>query len=58
MWRYDFFHKISKIFGQTDMVAWGLYRPPSMIRWGTGRPVRGFDSLGTVPTTEHDTLGD
>ena len=38
--------------------VWGLYRPPSMICLGTGRPVRSFKSLGIAPTTEHDTFGD
>ena len=42
----------------THLKVWGLYRPPSFIRSGTGRPACPFDSLGTVPTTELYTLGD
>jgi len=43
----QFFQKISKILGQTSMIC-----------SGTGRPVCPIDNLGTVPTTEHDMLGD
>ena len=38
--------------------ARGLCRPPSTIRSGTVRPAHQFESFGTVPTTEHYTLGD
>ena len=58
----------------TNLRVWGLHRPPSTIRSGTGRPAHQFENSGTVPTTEricsgtgrlvysiayeHDMLGD
>ena len=55
-------HRACYARGLVDQFAysttWGLYRPPSTLCSGTGRPVRLFDNLGTVPTTEHDMLGD
>ena len=58
--RYDFFKRYAQ--GLADQFAQstirGLYRPPSMICSGTGRPVHPIDNLGTIPTTEHDMLGD
>ena len=41
-----------------QLKVWRLYRPPSIIRSGTGRLAHPFESLGTVSTSEHDTLGD
>jgi len=38
--------------------SWGLHRPPSTIRSGTGRLVCQFGDLGTPPATEHCTLRD
>ena len=35
----------------------GLYRPPSILCSGTGRPVCSINP-GTVPTTEHVMYGD
>jgi len=40
-----------------SLEIWGLHRPPSTVCSGTGRPVCQFGDLGTVPTTEHCTLG-
>ena len=55
-------HRARYARGLVDQFAhstiWGLYRPPSTICSGTGRPVRLLDNLGTVPATEHDMLGD
>ena len=42
----------------TNLRAWGLHRPPSTIRSGTGRPAHQFENSGTVPTTERYMLGD
>ena len=42
----------------THLKFWGLYRPPSVICSGTGRPAHPFGILRTVPTTEHYMLGD
>jgi len=36
-----------------SLETWGLHRPPSTIRSGTGRPVCQFGDLGAAPTTEH-----
>ena len=41
-----------------SLETWGLHRPPSTIRSGTGRPVCQFGDLGTVPTTKRYMLGD
>jgi len=55
-------HRACYARGLVDQFAhstiWGLYRPPSMICSGTGRPIRPLDNLGTVPTTEYDMLRD